>query len=261
MPATSWLLEEGKVLSPALLPVTDRGCRHGMALFETLRNTPDGLWHIDAHLALLQCSCDEAGFPPVADALRSVRRLLEGEVRREDGMVRVYVTAGDGAPGAPIVAPRVFILAESQCPLLGCRKLWIMDEPHVPAPHGWKTASYWPNLRALHAAQAHGAQEALLFDVAGRLISAATANVFLVIDAELWTPSAEMGARRGVVRDFVCSSFPVRVAEIFREQIERADEIFLTSSGVGVCRAYYGKLPASTPVTDRVATCFEASRK
>ena len=87
---------------------------------------------------------------------------------------------------------------------------------HAPAPGGWKTGNYWANIRALAAARESGAREALLFDAEGILLGCACASVFVQMDGAWLTPARAVGARDGVVRQWVLSRLEVEEARLRR---------------------------------------------
>jgi len=84
-------------------------------------------------------------------------------------------------------------------------------------------------------ARAAGHHEAVLVDSEDRVVEGATSNLFARIDGELRTPPAEAGILLGITRQVVlelaralgiaCREAPIAVADL-----ERADEVFITSS-------------------------------
>jgi branched-chain amino acid aminotransferase len=102
-----------------------------------------------------------------------------------------------------------------------------------------KCASYAENLLVLKEAADCGWDEAILFNHAGQVCEAATANVFLVKDGEVRTPALSSGCLAGVTRGVVWEAAEVlgiRCAEVdlTMGDLEAADEVFLTSSTRGV---------------------------
>jgi 4-amino-4-deoxychorismate lyase len=231
--AQSWSWSAGAFVPGQSLPVTDRGFRYGMSVFETLRilnGTPDFL---EPHLDRLRAAALQCGFSPPSDALSSLPALLNR--LQGTGVARVYITAGDGAPDAPAEECRVVVLFEPRSPSLpatyGVR---ICPTPHLPPFGGLKTANYWSNLEALRQARLLGAHECLLFRPDGRLTGAAMANVFVKTPAGWLTPTLNCGARSGVLRAWTLAHLAVREAPVTRERLSEATSIFLTSSWLGL---------------------------
>src|SRR3954471_21935449 len=96
------------------VPVTDRGFRYGMSVFESLRVFDAEPQHFEAHLVRLRTACAARKFACDEMALAAA-----GDVLRYaglDGFARIYVTAGDGAATAPAMC-RVFVFIESRARL------------------------------------------------------------------------------------------------------------------------------------------------
>ena len=101
-----WQLEGENWVAAGSLPLTDRGLRYGMSVFETIGVRDGQPLLFEKHAHLLATSAKEllgAGvklaIPPLDPGDR--------------GMLRFYVTAGDGGPGAPVKEPRIFALYEA----------------------------------------------------------------------------------------------------------------------------------------------------
>jgi branched-subunit amino acid aminotransferase/4-amino-4-deoxychorismate lyase len=232
----SWLWNGATFLADATVPLTDRGFRYGMSLFESIL-VRDGMpVFLREHLEKLRAACGERAFAAALPQLARIARLLEG---CETGLARIYVTAGDGAVTSPVEHPRVFVTHEGR-ELPPSRvyhrgyDLRLAEDPHSPAFGGLKTGNYWANIAAFQAGVAQQKNETLLFDTAGELISACMANAFLVRDGVVVTPGLAVGARAGVVRDWVLQQRPVAEMKLSRDDVATADEVFLTSSWIGI---------------------------
>lgn len=234
---TSWLWN-GKEFTPCdTIPVADRGFRYGMAVFESLpvrQNTP---FFLPQHYDRLHHACFTTGLetplPPLVDLDALLRCIVF------DAFVRIYVTAGDGGVAAGTKQGRVFVFVEPRSvepSLLDdfVYKIAIHPDPHAPVFEGLKTANYWANIAALQCARKEKFDEALLFSAKGHLISACMANAFIVKRGKIRTPHTMRGARAGVVREWVLGRQMVEECRISREDLLAADEIFLTSSWLGV---------------------------
>ena len=231
---TSWHWT-GSAFAPCdSLPLTDRGFRYGMSVFESLRVARGEAEFFDQHLARLVQACAEREFVVDENVLRSAPALFQNAA--PDGFARIYVTAGDGPPTAPTPQPRVFIFIEERT-APGADDAWeltLHDETHHPLFGGLKTANYWFNVDALAQAKRRGFDEALLFNDRAELVSACCANVFLLHGDRLSTPARSSGARAGVIREWVIARRKVEERRLRREDATSADEIFLTNSWLGV---------------------------
>jgi branched-subunit amino acid aminotransferase/4-amino-4-deoxychorismate lyase len=225
----------GTVYEPCdSLPLTDRGFRYGMAVFESLRVTNGVAEFFNRHLSRLVQACAERDLPVEEPAVAAGEALLAGE--GASGFARLYVTAGDGGPATAAEQTRLFVFLEDRTPP-GEDDAWeigLHDESYHPLFGGLKTANYWFNCDALAQARRRGLDETLLFNDRAELVSACMANVFLLRDDRLCTPPRSSGARAGVIREWVIGRRKVEERRLRREDVVNADEIFLTNSWIGV---------------------------
>jgi 4-amino-4-deoxychorismate lyase len=231
--AHSWLWLKDGFHPECSLPVSDRGFRYGMSVFETLRIFKGTPGFLAPHLDRLRAAALGCGFRPPGEALSALPALL-GSLTGT-GVARVYVTAGDGAPTAPAEECRVVVLFEDREPFLPTSyALHSSPAPHLPPFGGLKTANYWANAEALRQARSAGADEALLFLPDGRLTGACMANAFVKTPAGWLTPTLRCGARDGVVRAWTLENLPVQETCITREVLREASSMFLSSSWIGL---------------------------
>lgn len=248
------------------VPLTDRGFRYGMSVFETLRvNADSGAEFFDKHLSRLIQACAERDISVDESALAAAEKLLSNPKHwrallrpRPDqtviaapkppvakfktpveplaGFARIYVTAGDGGPAAPAEQPRILVFIEPRTPP-GPDDAWeigLHDETYQPIFGGLKTANYWFNCDALAQVRRRQFDETLLFNDRAEVVSACCANVFVVRDDKISTPPRSSGCRSGVIREWVVGRRKVEERRLRREDVVNADEIFLTNSWLGV---------------------------
>lgn len=238
--AKGWLLEGGCWVTAASLPLTDRAVRYGMSVFETL-GIRDGepLFAAD-HLALLHDAA-RAFLLPEGAACPDMR--LPSLHGNDNGVLRLYITAGDGSPAGAVTEPRVFALFEPQsAPRPETQTACLHPRPVAPFARGNKTGNYWLNCAAQSEAAREGFDHALLADHDGRLLSAAFGNLFFVMDGELCTPSLSLAVRPGVVRAWVARRQPVSEMEFPAARLHEASELFLTNSRLGVMPLRFGDI-------------------
>ena len=216
------------------LPLSDRGFRYGMSVFESLRVTEGAAEFFEKHLSRLLQACAEREIAVEEAALDATEALLAGDAM--SGFARIYVTAGDGAPSAAAEHARVFVFLEPRTPPdpEDAWEITLHDESYHAPFGGLKTANYWFNCDALAHARRRGFDEALLFNDRAELVSACMANVFILRHEHLCTPPRSSGARTGVIREWVIGRRKVQERRLRREDVVQADEIFLTNSWIGV---------------------------
>jgi branched-subunit amino acid aminotransferase/4-amino-4-deoxychorismate lyase len=217
---TTFLLDEHGVLLPgAGLPLTDRGFRYGMSVFETIGIRARASLLLDPHLAKLAGSAAAAKFEPPAGWEEIVHaRLLAPPI--DEGVARIYVTAGDHDGAESRIA---LLFEEMPIPTEPGRARAVTVDFTPVTPFG-KTGCYWPHFLA----RPGSGEEAILCAPDGRLLGGAMANLFLIRDGRLLTPREPV--RRGVVRDWIGGE----EANLMRDDLSRADAAFLTNSRIGV---------------------------
>jgi branched-subunit amino acid aminotransferase/4-amino-4-deoxychorismate lyase len=104
---------------------------------------------------------------------------------------------------------------------------------------GIKSLNYLNNVLAWEEAQSRDFDEAVVLNERGEIASATTSNIFWVKDGTVHTPSLSTGALAGITRECVidvASKHFIPLLESVYEMthLTDADEIFLTSSGLGV---------------------------
>jgi branched-subunit amino acid aminotransferase/4-amino-4-deoxychorismate lyase len=250
-----WRWSEDRFVACRAVPLTDRGFRYGMSIFESLPVDAGRACHLAPHLERLRRACAAHGFTCPADALAQIDpQLTQSGVT---GWARIYVTAGEGAPTDPAAGGEVYLFVEARQRIpCDAYQLVLADETCHPIFGGTKTGNYWANLHQLRRAQARGAHEALLFNERAELVSACCANVFVVQNAIVRTPALECGARDGVIREIVMRQVRVEEASLFMRDVLAADEIFVTNSWIGVMPAF--SIDGRTLSSHRVAASLES---
>lgn len=104
---------------------------------------------------------------------------------------------------------------------------------------GIKSLNYLSNVLAWEEAQRRDFDEAVVLNERGEIASATTANLFWVKDGTVHTPALSSGAIAGVTRECVIeiaskNFLPLLEGVYEMPDLTDADEIFLTSSSVGV---------------------------
>jgi branched-subunit amino acid aminotransferase/4-amino-4-deoxychorismate lyase len=104
---------------------------------------------------------------------------------------------------------------------------------------GVKSCNYLENILALEEAKKRGFDEVVRINEKNEIVSAAMANIFWTKDGRIFTPAIETGCLKGTTREFILENFPVCEKTAFIAELAEADEIFLTSAGIGICPANY----------------------
>lgn len=245
-PLKVWV--DGTLTADATISVWDHGLLYGDGCFEGLRLRDGLLFRPQDHLARLRRSARalalEFGYPDrqLLEAIALTARANE----LADAHVRVVVTRGVGAPGLDprrATQPTVFVMTYPFPPLLGenpvdlmvssvVRKAPLSVDGHI------KSLNYLDAILAKLQANAAGADDAFMLDSTGVVAEATSANVFVVLDDEIATPTTR-SALPGITRKTVIELLrrdgrAVVEREITWGELYGVDECFLTGSGAGI---------------------------
>ena len=225
----------------ARISVLDHGYTVGEGVFETMKLVSGRVFLWPWHLERLHQSAAILGLTPPDDAVLTdaVRACAAANAAAIDGVGRLRLTMscsngplnGNGDAGVTIVCT-----AFPAKPAGGVATLRIADWPRNernPLVHA-KSTSYVENVLAMQRAQDSGATDALFLNTAGLVSECTTSNVFVVADGVVRTPRVTDGLLAGVTRRLVLGlggdGLRIEEAAITRADLERADEVFLTSS-------------------------------
>ncbi|MBX3290585.1 MAG: aminotransferase class IV [Acidobacteria bacterium] len=99
---------------------------------------------------------------------------------------------------------------------------------------GVKSGNYLENLTAFNEAEKRGFDEAVRINERGEVVGGCLCNIFWTSDGLLYTPRLNTGCLPGTTREFVMETFECAEVSAAISDLENADEIFLTSAGIGV---------------------------
>ena len=115
---------------------------------------------------------------------------------------------------------------------------WARPAPHTAPTQAKASGLYMICTMSKHEAEAAGYDDALMLDWRGQLAEGTGANLFLVINGELHTPTPDCFLN-GITRQTViglAKKRGIKVVEraIMPEELAKADEMFLTGSAAEV---------------------------
>jgi branched-chain amino acid aminotransferase len=222
----------------------DRGAFLGLGLFETMLAIDGIPIFAERHLSRLRKSGDRLGwkldipdFKRIAGELLVRDSLAHGRAR-----LRLIVTAGSGphndlTPGDDrLIWLAAFPVGDVPESISACLSPWLRNERSPLA--GLKCACYAENLIALDHARRLGYDETIFLNTAGQLCEAATANLFLVRNGKLLTPSLDSGCLPGIGREVICElattlGIPCEERPLKLTDLHSADGIILSSATRG----------------------------
>lgn len=219
----------------------ERGLLLGDGLFETilvLNRTP--LWG-NMHFARLEAAAHELGIGFDRDTLDdAVADILDG-IPKLHHVLRVTLTRGTAARGLAAVggSSSLLLMLDAFDPAMMLKPVALASTAIRRNPQSvscrLKTLSYIDNIAAAREAWSHGMEDALMLNTEGHVACTTIANVFLLKDRTLVTPSRDQGILTGVTRQSLLHSaahLGLRTEErpVAPDELPAADGVFLTNS-------------------------------
>lgn len=223
----------------------DRGLAYGDGLFETLRAHRGALPWWNAHWARLVRGSERLGLVLPGEA--QVRAEAAGLFADGgDGVLKLIVTRGGGARGyAPAAdAPPRWLLARHPLPAApraeGLRLHWCSVRLAAqPLLAGIKHCNRLEQVLARAECAAAGADEGLVRDADGAVVSATSANLFVLRQGRWQTPPLDRCGVAGTCREHLLAPLDARETRLGPAEVESADVVFL-------CNAVRGILPVAS---------------
>ncbi|MCX4552178.1 MULTISPECIES: aminotransferase class IV [unclassified Streptomyces] len=219
----------------ALVSVLDHGLTVGDGIFETVKATGGGTFALTRHLDRLTRSARGLGLPdPDLDEVRRACAAVLEANPMPLGRLRITYTGGlsplgsDRGDAGPTLVVALGETKRRPDTTAAVTVPWTRNERSALA--GLKTTSYAENVVALARAHEHGATEALFANTVGALCEGTGSNVFVVVDGELHTPRLASGCLAGITRALAVEWTGAHESDLPFDVLERAEEIFLTST-------------------------------
>ncbi|MPY60513.1 aminotransferase class IV [Streptomyces spongiae] len=261
-----WLDGGLQDIEAARVSVLDHGLTVGDGVFETVKAVDGRPFALTRHLDRLARSARGLGLPePDLDEVRRACAAVVDANPMALGRLRITYTGGVsplGSDRGDHGATLVVALGETSRRPDSTAVItvpWTRNERGALA--GLKTTSYAENVVALARAHEQGASEALFANTVGQLCEGTGSNVFVVLDGEIHTPPVASGCLAGITRALTAHWTGARETDLPLDVLERADEVFLTSTlrdVQAVHRVDSRELPgAPGPVTAKAMRVFE----
>ena len=221
------------------VPVDDRGLAYGDGLFETMRVHRGALPWWDAHWARLAHGAQRLGLPlPDAAQVRAEAAALFAA--GADGVLKLQLTRGGGGRGyaPPARATPTWILSRHPlppAPTAPLRLRWCaLRLAAQPALAGLKHCNRLEQVLARRECDEAGADDGLLCDADAQVVSATSANLFVLRDGAWLTPPVDRSGVAGVCRAHLLPALGAREARLAPADVERADALFLCNAVRGI---------------------------
>ncbi len=235
----------------AKLSPFDHGFLYGYGLFETMRAYEGHIFRLDRHLTRLRCSAESLGLRAKLDAFDLENACVETlqANKLKDARLRLTITAGEGdmipdintcSNLTVLVAARNFVPLPPERYEQGFKAAlsFLRRDSQSPLSR-LKCTCYASNILARMEAKAAGCDEAIMLNELGYIAEGSTANIFLVSEGELSTPSLESGILPGITREAVLEiARDLNIKTVERQvelrELSRAEEAFVTNSIIEV---------------------------
>lgn len=231
-----------KILSPgeAKLPAISSAAFYGKGVFTTLA-IYDGkpfLW--EKHWRRLNDNAAAIGIDLSAFAEEKVKSALAGIIEKNDiENARARVTVFDETASVwSFETNRKTSLLITTADFREVKVLNLTVSPYRKSASSplanVKSCNYLENLVAWDEAKSRGFDEAVRLNERGEIASACLANLFWIKSERIFTPALETGCLKGTTREFLLENFSIEEKTAALEELNEADEIFLTSAGIGI---------------------------
>lgn len=224
--------------SEAVFPINDLGLLRGYGCFDFMRTYNGRVIFIKDHVQRLFRSAMQIGIElPVSES--ELIQLVNQTLKRNppvESSIRILVTGGPSPDFiTPQGRPRLAIMVS---PLSSYPQAWylegakIITVAHARAIPGAKSIDYIRAIMVLAEARNKGAIEAVYLEPGGQVREGTTSNIFAFFGDRLATPGS--GILNGITRQKVLAlaedKFPIDIRDIQRDELIRADEVFISSS-------------------------------
>lgn len=230
----------GAEAAQSAFDLTDRGLLLGDGVFDTSLVRRGEMILREPHLDRL---VRDAGALDIRVDRGAVEALADQALTDAgNGSLRLTVTRGPGqrglgyeAAGKPTLIAR-FAPGRLTFPQAALRLMVSDIRRNATAPTSrHKTLAYTDNIAGQHRAKAAGFDDAVYRTHEGHLACTSMANIFARFGNELVTPPLEDGVLAGVMRGWLLehageAGFSVLQTSLSLQQIERADQVFVTNS-------------------------------
>lgn len=231
-----------------LIPVSDRGFQYGDGLFETLAVENEAPAFLSRHLERLRTGCNRLSIRYPGDDILTQEAVRICKASRS-AILKIIVTRGSSSRGFRISndVPPTRVLSIHPRPdypidfqATGIHTILCKNRLGInPALAGLKHLNRLEQILARNEWDSPRIQEGLMLDSDGNIIEGTMSNLFVIRRGSLSTPDLSRCGVAGITRALVLelaqgNGIPVEVKRIVVDDVENADEVFVTNSVIGV---------------------------
>jgi 4-amino-4-deoxychorismate lyase len=229
------------------ISVHDRGLAYGDGLFETIAVRNGEPLLLAEHMRRLLQGCQRLSIPQPEAA--QLQREMAQICQHKTGILKIILTRGSSARGYAVATPmqtnRILLFSDWNPYPQEYYQLGIYAEicrtrlSARPELAGIKHLNRLENVLAAQELNPLTVQEGIMLDAEDRVVEGIRSNIFMVMDSQLHTPSLQRCGVQGIMRDYILelarrNDIKTHVRDINLEELQRADEVFVCNSLIGV---------------------------
>jgi branched-subunit amino acid aminotransferase/4-amino-4-deoxychorismate lyase len=225
----------------ASVSVFDYTLHCGIGLFESILGVDNRLIFLNEHLDRMERGIEQLKLRKLNYNRRRIARILHRAVDRHPARikkVKLLMTQGHSPlwPGSRPGPKAVTIVVDYQLQFTNQSLLVSPMTIHTADPmRGNKTLNFMTEWLSQNAAMEQGYDQGIIINQYGNIAETGSANLFMVRNRELLTPSIESGGLPGIIRNEIlrlakANGIPCREISICPDDLITADEVFTTSS-------------------------------
>jgi len=232
----------------AVIGASNRGLRYGDGVFETMKLSNGQLFFANEHFARLWKGMQVLQFviPKHFDPEKlqeEILQLAQKNQHEKAARIRITIFRGDGglydaADHFPNYIIQTWQLPQSNDALNNNgldAGIYTAVKKSCDILSNLKTNNYLPYVMAALEAKKQKWNDAILINSYGRICDSSIANIFLIKDERVYTPSLTEGCVAGIIRKHIIEQINAmgiicKEKEITIDELLEADEVFLTNS-------------------------------
>jgi branched-chain amino acid aminotransferase len=241
-------------LADARLSIMTNALHYGIGIFGGIKSfeTAQGpaIFRLDDHVRRLQQSVETLGFDFAFDR-QETKEIILSLARKnkihDTTYIRpiIYRSDTDLSPhiaGEYSLAVYMLNMPHYFDPSEGLRvtvSSWQRNAGNAIPPRTKATGGYINSALAIHEANQHGFDSAIMLDKNGDVGEGAVMNLFIVKNNQLITPSLDSDILEGITRRTVIElaevlSIPITERKVKQQELHNADEIFFTGTAADI---------------------------
>lgn len=222
----------------AKISVSERGFRFGDGVFETIAVHAGKPYQWPFHIKRLQAGLKAIRIAQSLDTLKADCQKLLAANQITDGLLRIYISRGQGGRGyMPDATASALVVIEAMphtFALLPPVEMWLSRYEKISPkalPVQYKLAQGMQSTLTTMEAADNQCADALLLSADGYVCETTCGNIFWLQNETLYTPSLDCGALDGSTRHMLMHLSPWKVEEgaYMLDALKQAEAVIITN--------------------------------